>query len=92
MSGLKLSEINYPYMDDVGYTWIDPGGFFLRFLFMGKEAVQKAPCFICNRMTQRIDIDYHGYFCNSWPCIMTIHLELRGLTVEQAQIKSAVGI
>lgn len=51
-------EFEYPFTDKYGYTWYDMSGF----------AGDVAPCFICNRLVDRIDIDYHGNFCNSKEC------------------------
>ena len=55
---MMAEEFKYPYTDEYGYTWYDMGGF----------AGEVGPCFICNRLVDRIDIDYHGHFCNSEEC------------------------
>lgn len=74
----KIDTRTYPLKDEHGCTWIDPSGF----LTPLKEPLDKmkAPCFICSRMTQRIDIDYMGYFCNSYACNLTIERDLKGLS------------
>jgi hypothetical protein len=52
------NDFIYPLVDDYGYYWYDMSGF----------AGELGPCFICNRLVDRIDIDYHGNFCNSKEC------------------------
>lgn len=37
----------------------------------------KSPCFICHQLTDRVDIDYHGIFCNSEACNKQIDDDLR---------------
>jgi hypothetical protein len=68
----------YPWTDEHGYTWLDPSGFDIDYL---KSAALNwpMPCFICNRKTRRIDIDYNGFFCNSYACNLTIELDLKGI-------------
>ena len=69
----------YPFTDEYGYTWIDPSGMFPSL----KPPLNKlkCPCFICGRMTARIDIDYQGYFCNSYACNLTIEFQLKEITI-----------
>ena len=65
------STITYPLVDGYGCVWIDPSGFLER-------NGNSESCFICNRKTNRIDIDYHGYFCDSYACNLTIDRNLKG--------------
>lgn len=66
--------ITYPYTDEQGYTWTDPSG-------MITPDKESGPCFICRRYTARIDIDYQGYFCGAYPCMLTIDFDMRGFVV-----------
>lgn len=57
----------YPGRDSYGTYWYDPSGF---------HSDEPHVCFICNRPTGRIDIDFHGAFCNSEECNEVIRLDL----------------
>lgn len=57
----------YPGRDSYGTYWYDPSGF---------HSDEPHVCFICQRPTGRIDIDFHGAFCNSEECNEVIRLEL----------------
>lgn len=73
---MEISEVVYPYVDDLGDTWVDPSG--LVFLTQRK-------CFICKRWTNRLDMDFDDFFCNSYACNLTIELDLKEMTVAEAQ-------
>lgn len=73
---MEISEVVYPYTDALGDVWVDPSG--LLYLTQRK-------CFICERWTNRMDIDFHGPFCNSYACNLTIELDLKEMTVAEAQ-------
>ncbi|QNN98457.1 hypothetical protein SEA_LILMARTIN_249 [Streptomyces phage LilMartin] len=60
----------YPGRDSYGTYWYDPSGF---------HSDDPHVCFICNRPTGRIDIDYHGAFCNSEECNEVIRQDLERL-------------
>lgn len=62
------SDVVYPYNDDIGYAWVDPSGFL---------SVYKKPCFICQRLTNRLDINFDAFFCNSYACNLTIEFDLK---------------
>lgn len=57
----------YPHRDGYGTYWYDPSGF---------HSDDPHVCFICGRPTGRIDIDFHGAFCNSEECNEVIRLDL----------------
>ena len=57
----------YPGRDSYGTYWYDPSGF---------HSDEPHVCFICGRPTGRIDIDFHGAFCNSEECNEVIRLDL----------------
>lgn len=57
----------YPSWDSYGTYWYDPSGF---------HSDEPHVCFICGRPTGRIDIDFHGAFCNSEECNEVIRLDL----------------
>lgn len=57
----------YPGRDSYGTYWYDPSGF---------HSDDPHVCFICQRPTGRIDIDFHGAFCNSEECNEVIRLDL----------------
>lgn len=60
----------YPRRDSYGTYWYDPSGF---------HSDEPHVCFICNRPTGRIDIDFHGAFCNSVECNEVIRQDLERL-------------
>ncbi|AST15432.1 hypothetical protein SEA_SAMISTI12_247 [Streptomyces phage Samisti12] len=60
----------YPGRDSYGTYWYDPSGF---------HSDDPHVCFICGRPTGRIDIDYHGAFCNSEECNEVIRQDLERL-------------
>ncbi|QJD50960.1 hypothetical protein KNV00_gp059 [Streptomyces phage Bmoc] len=57
----------YPSWDSYGTYWYDPSGF---------HSDEPHVCFICSRPTGRIDIDFHGAFCNSEECNEVIRQDL----------------
>ncbi|QDH94069.1 hypothetical protein SEA_EVY_235 [Streptomyces phage Evy] len=57
----------YPGRDSYGTYWYDPSGF---------HSDDSLVCFICQRPTHRVDIDFHGAFCNSEECNEVIRLDL----------------
>ncbi len=57
----------YPGRDSYGTYWYDPSGF---------HSDDPHVCFICGRPTGRIDIDFHGAFCNSEECNEVIRQDL----------------
>lgn len=69
---MNIDDQVYPFVDEYGYTWMDPSG-------MITPDKEEGPCFICGRYTNRIDIDYQGYFCDSYACVLTIDFDLRGI-------------
>ncbi|QAX95934.1 hypothetical protein SEA_TEUTSCH_244 [Streptomyces phage Teutsch] len=60
----------YPGRDSYGTYWYDPSGF---------HSDDPHVCFICGRPTGRIDIDFHGAFCNSEECNEVIRQDLERL-------------
>jgi hypothetical protein len=66
--GIRHSE--YPMRDGYGTYWYDPSGF---------HGDHEENCFICGEFTNRVDIDYHGYFCNSDECNEVIRKDLERL-------------
>lgn len=68
MATSKTDQLIYPYTDEAGFTWIDRSGMLTE---------EKYPCFMCKRPTTRVDIDFHGYFCNSYACNLQIDQELK---------------
>lgn len=78
----EASETTYPYTDEYGYYWYDSSGFRQ---MIGTETGRfpiKSPCFICHKLTDRVDIDYHGMFCNSEECNEHIAEDLRRVNDE----------
>jgi hypothetical protein len=70
------NSVVYPYVDEYDYTWLDPSGFKHFVELNGEKKYVKSPCFICNRFTYRVDLDYHGIFCNSYVCNLVIQKDL----------------
>lgn len=58
----------YPYLDAYGYVWFDPSGFQQHVYINDTYCPVESPCFVCGKLTERVDIDYHGVFCNSEEC------------------------
>lgn len=87
MAGNRLSEVVYPYTDEYGYVWVDPSGFISTMHLLGFEDGKqfKSPCFICSRMTSRIDINFEGYFCNSYVCNLVVSMDLKGVKYVDAE-------
>lgn len=63
---MMSDEFAYPYTDELGYTWTDMNGF----------QSEVGPCFVCNLPTNRVDINFHGRFCNSKECNQKIEEDL----------------
>ena len=83
---MNMDELVYPYTDEYGYVWVDPYGFISKMhLKLWEDKQYKAPCFICSRMTSRVDIDYNAYFCRSYPCELTIEFDLKGIKYVNAE-------
>ena len=72
---MAYREFKYPYTDEYGYTWYDMSG------FQGEVG----PCFICNRLVDRVDIDFHGHFCNSKECNQQIEDDLNKINAAAEQ-------
>jgi hypothetical protein len=68
---MQESEIVYPFKDEYGCTWFNSNS-------MIPNIAHKEPCFICGRPTYTIDVDYHGFFCNSYVCNLVISFDLEG--------------
>jgi hypothetical protein len=64
---IDIRHGEYPGRDSYGTYWYDPSGF---------HSDEPHVCFICQRPTGRIDIDFHGAFCNSEECNEVIRLDL----------------
>lgn len=60
-----MNEISNLFVD------LDPSG------FVGDTA----PCFMCGRLTYRVDLDYEAPFCNSKGCIDAIAEDLRRINL-----------
>ena len=86
---VEASDIEYPYTDEYGYYWYDSSGFRQTVSTETGRVPIKSPCFICHQLTDRIDIDYHGTFCNSDACNKQIDDDLRGM-YEAAQSDASV--
>lgn len=80
----EASELTYPYTDEYGYHWYDSSGFRQTISTETGRKPVKSPCFICHKLTDRVDIDYHGMFCNSEECNKQIDEDLRRIN-EAAQ-------
>jgi endogenous inhibitor of DNA gyrase (YacG/DUF329 family) len=78
------SDITYPYTDGYGYYWYDSSGFRQTVTTEAGSKSILSPCFICGKPTDRVDIDYHGIFCNSEACNKQIDDDLRRIN-EAAQ-------
>lgn len=63
----KESEWDYPFIDDMGTTWLDPAGF---------KAAKEGSCFMCRRKTYRVDINLAVFFCNAPECNARVEAEL----------------
>lgn len=75
-----MNEVVYPYTDEYGYVWVDPSGFISTMHGqLIKDKQFKAPCFTCNRMISRLDINFEGYFCNSYACNLAVEMDLKGI-------------
>lgn len=64
---IDIRHGEYPGRDSYGTYWYDPSGF---------HSDEPHVCFICKQPTGRIDIDFHGAFCNSEECNEVIRLDL----------------
>lgn len=64
---IDIRHGEYPGRDSYGTYWYDPSGF---------HSDEPHVCFICQRPTSRIDIDFHGAFCNSEECNEVIRIDL----------------
>ncbi|ASN73279.1 hypothetical protein SEA_WARPY_249 [Streptomyces phage Warpy] len=64
---IDIRHGEYPRWDSYGTYWYDPSGL---------HSDDPHVCFICQRPTSRIDIDFHGAFCNSEECNEVIRLDL----------------
>lgn len=81
-----MSEVVYPFIDEYGYVWVDPSGFISKMhIRLFEDEQYKAPCFICDRQTSRLDINFEGYFCNSYACNLSIELDLKGVKYVDAE-------
>ena len=49
----------HPYLDDTGTLWYDQNGF---------KAANVGQCFICKHPTDRVDINFLTFFCNTGAC------------------------
>ena len=50
---------DYPYLDDTGTLWYDGNGF---------KGENTGECFICHNPTDRVDINFLTFFCNTPAC------------------------
>jgi hypothetical protein len=64
---IDIRHGEYPVRSITVTYWYDPSGF---------HSDDSLVCFICQRPTSRIDIDFHGAFCNSEECNEVIRLDL----------------
>jgi hypothetical protein len=69
-------EQDFPLIDAQGTTWLDPSGF--------KSTRGNGPCFICERPTRRIDINYGAYFCDRQECRDRIRADLEALDYDES--------
>ncbi|AXH67389.1 hypothetical protein SEA_WOFFORD_255 [Streptomyces phage Wofford] len=69
-TAVDIRHNEYPMRDGYGTYWYDPSGF---------HADSEGECFMCKNLTSRIDIDYHGYFCDSHDCNEAVRKELERL-------------
>ena len=56
---IDIRHGEYPCRDGYGDYWYDPSGI---------HSANTGVCFICKQTTNRLDIDLHGFFCNSADC------------------------
>lgn len=59
-----------PWIDPLGFKWVSQED------TCGMYSDEAYPCFICKKDTHRLDINFHGYFCNSRACNDKIGEEL----------------
>lgn len=53
---MGMEEQDYPYIDEYGTTWLDRSTM---------KAEYTGPCFYCGALTDRVDINFAAFFCNS---------------------------
>lgn len=58
-SPIDIRHGDYPRHDSYGDYWYDASGL---------HSNDAGACFTCKRPTHRMDIDLHGFFCNSTEC------------------------
>jgi hypothetical protein len=64
---VDIRRSEYPMTDGYGTYWYDPSGM---------HSNEPGECFMCKKLTNRIDIDFHGYFCDSDECNEQIRIDL----------------
>lgn len=64
---IDIRHGEYPRWDGYGTYWYDSSGMY---------SEEPAPCFMCKQLTHRLDIDFHGYFCNSDACNEAVRKDL----------------
>jgi len=67
---VDIRHNEYPMRDGYGTYWYDPSGM---------HSDEPGECFMCRKLTNRIDIDFHGYFCDSEECNEAIRKDLERL-------------
>lgn len=67
---IDIRHSEYPKWDSYGTYWYDPSGF---------HSDDPHVCFICERPTSRVDIDFHAAFCGSEECNNRVRQDLERL-------------
>lgn len=70
----------FPYTDKDGWVWIDPTGYDNVISVKPVDDFGPGPCFICQKETPRVDINFMTFFCNSENCNKQIKDELSKTT------------
>lgn len=67
---IDIRHSEYPKWDSYETYWYDPSGF---------HTDVASVCFICERPTHRLDIDFHAHFCGSDECNQRVREDLERL-------------
>lgn len=68
MTPAEWKNMTFPYVDDLGFKWVDHDGFI--------DDTREGKCFICKTPTRRVDIGYEGHYCRSSECEEQIRKDL----------------
>ena len=55
---------DFPHTDEDGWVWLDPTGYDCDHNDNHKPGL----CFMCGKKTNRVDVNFMTFFCNSFEC------------------------